>query len=174
MLLIYADGDDQRRRNQNDRFSEAMSAAGNNVRVVEVPDRTQGNLMSAMNADDDQIHGLVMRFLATAQGDWTTLFDGSSLDGWRVLGNANWELADGTVSANSGNGFLVSEESLRRLRVEARVLGRRARQTAAYSSAAPIPRASTIETRMRSISTTPAPIKRTEPEGSCTWRHRAP
>ncbi|MCH7855884.1 MAG: DUF1080 domain-containing protein [Gemmatimonadetes bacterium] len=50
--------------------------------------------------------------LATAQaGEWTTLFDGSSLDGWRVLGNANWELADGAVSADSGNGFLVSEES---------------------------------------------------------------
>ncbi len=40
-----------------------------------------------------------------------TLFDGSSLDGWNVLGNANWELADGAVSANSGSGFLVSEES---------------------------------------------------------------
>ena len=50
--------------------------------------------------------------LATAQaGEWTTLFDGSSLDGWRVLGNANWELGDGAVSADSGNGFLVSEES---------------------------------------------------------------
>ena len=47
--------------------------------------------------------------LATAQGaGWTTLFDGSTLDGWRVLGDANWELADGAVSANSGSGFLVS------------------------------------------------------------------
>ena len=47
-----------------------------------------------------------------AQGrEWTTLFDGSSLDGWRVLGDANWELADGAVSANDGSGFLVSEES---------------------------------------------------------------
>ena len=41
--------------------------------------------------------------LASAQGGgWTTLFDGSSLDGWRVLGDANWELADGAVSANGG------------------------------------------------------------------------
>ena len=47
--------------------------------------------------------------LATAQGaGWSTLFDGSTLDGWRVLGDANWELADGAVSANSGSGFLVS------------------------------------------------------------------
>ncbi len=50
--------------------------------------------------------------LACAQGEeWTTLFDGSSLDGWNVLGDANWELADDAVSADSGGGFLVSEES---------------------------------------------------------------
>ncbi len=54
----------------------------------------------------------VLSTLACAQGEeWTTLFDGSSLDGWNVLGDANWELADGAVSADSGGGFLVSEES---------------------------------------------------------------
>jgi len=42
---------------------------------------------------------------------WTTLFDGSTLDGWNVLGNANWELEDGAVQANSGSGFLVTSES---------------------------------------------------------------
>ena len=42
---------------------------------------------------------------------WTTLFDGSSLDGWNVLGDANWELADGTVSADFGSGFLLTEAS---------------------------------------------------------------
>ncbi len=47
----------------------------------------------------------------SAQGGWTTLFDGSSLDGWNVLGNANWELADGAVQADSGSGFLVTPES---------------------------------------------------------------
>jgi hypothetical protein len=47
-----------------------------------------------------------------AQGmGWTTLFDGSSLVGWNAIGNANWELSDGTVSADSGSGFLVSESS---------------------------------------------------------------
>lgn len=39
---------------------------------------------------------------------WVTLFDGSSLDGWNVLGDANWELADGAVQADSGGGFLVT------------------------------------------------------------------
>jgi hypothetical protein len=49
---------------------------------------------------------------ATAQaGGWTTLFDGSDLDGWRVLGNANWQLGDMAVTATSGSGFLVSEAS---------------------------------------------------------------
>ena len=46
-----------------------------------------------------------------AGGGWTTLFDRFSLDGWNVLGNANWELADGAVQADSGSGFLVTENS---------------------------------------------------------------
>ncbi len=48
---------------------------------------------------------------STQAGAWTTLFDGSSLDGWHVLGDANWELADGAVQADSGSGFLVTEDS---------------------------------------------------------------
>jgi hypothetical protein len=47
----------------------------------------------------------------SAQGGWTTLFDGSSLDGWNPIGNANWELEDGAVQADSGSGFLVSDRS---------------------------------------------------------------
>ena len=49
--------------------------------------------------------------VSAQSGGWTTLFDGSSLDGWNVLGNANWELADGAVQADSGSGFLVTTES---------------------------------------------------------------
>ena len=47
----------------------------------------------------------------TAQDGWATLFDGSSLDGWNAIGNANWQLGDGAVSATSGSGFLVSQRS---------------------------------------------------------------
>jgi hypothetical protein len=48
----------------------------------------------------------------SAQDDgWTTLFDGSSLDGWNPIGDANWSLADGAVQADSGSGFLVTPES---------------------------------------------------------------
>ena len=48
---------------------------------------------------------------AAPERPWTTLFDGSSLDGWVTTGDANWRLADGVVTADSGTGFLVSRES---------------------------------------------------------------
>ncbi len=53
-------------------------------------------------------------FPSSASGQevgWTTLFDGSSIDGWRVHGDANWELADAAVSADRGSGYLVTESS---------------------------------------------------------------
>src|SRR5260221_2011550 len=46
-----------------------------------------------------------------ASAGWTTLFDGSSLDNWNQIGDANWKLADGIVQADKGNGFLVSKDS---------------------------------------------------------------
>ena len=64
MLLIYADGDDEWRRNQNDRFGEAMWAAGNgDVAVLEVPQRNHGTLMTEMNAEDDQVGEAILRFM---------------------------------------------------------------------------------------------------------------
>ena len=52
-----------------------------------------------------------LAFGQTGDG-WITLFDGSNLEGWNILGDANWELADdGSVGANSGGGFLVTEDS---------------------------------------------------------------
>ena len=53
----------------------------------------------------------VSRAAGQAGGEWTTLFDGSSLDGWNALDTANWELADGAVQADSGGGMLVTEAS---------------------------------------------------------------
>ncbi len=40
---------------------------------------------------------------------WVTLFNGTSLNGWNPIGNANWELVDGAVQADMGSGFLVSD-----------------------------------------------------------------
>jgi hypothetical protein len=46
---------------------------------------------------------------AAAQGSgWITLFDGETLKNWNRIGTANWRLEDGAVVADSGNGFLVS------------------------------------------------------------------
>src|SRR5260370_12451700 len=46
-----------------------------------------------------------------AQTGWTTLFDGSNLNNWEPIGNANWRLLEGgIVQADLGNGFLVSKQ----------------------------------------------------------------
>ena len=57
--------------------------------------------------------------------DWTTLFDGSSLDNFNTVGNANWKLGGGMVEATSGPGFLVTKETYANfdLRVESGVDG---------------------------------------------------
>ena len=41
-------------------------------------------------------------------GGWTTVLDGSSLKGWNVVGDANWEVVDKVVQATMGTGFLVT------------------------------------------------------------------
>ena len=46
-----------------------------------------------------------------AQEDFTVLFDGSNLDNFNPIGDANWEIVDGVVQADSGGGFLVTNES---------------------------------------------------------------
>ena len=48
---------------------------------------------------------------ASQSAQWTTLFDGSNLDAFTPIGDANWRLEDGAVQANSGSGFLVTNES---------------------------------------------------------------
>jgi len=44
-------------------------------------------------------------------GEWQTLFDGSSLAGWTQVDDANWQLIDGAVAADSGTGFLLTTAS---------------------------------------------------------------
>jgi hypothetical protein len=45
---------------------------------------------------------------------YTKLFDGRSLDGWDVLGDANWTVRDGVIAADKGGfSFLISKQSYR-------------------------------------------------------------
>lgn len=48
---------------------------------------------------------------AADAGEWRTLFDGSGLAGWTQVGDANWQLVDGAVAADSGTGFLLTAAS---------------------------------------------------------------
>lgn len=67
MLLIYADGDEAWRKAQIDRFAREMVAGGSHdMSVIQVPNRDHGSLMTEMDADDDQIAGLIFREIWSA------------------------------------------------------------------------------------------------------------
>ncbi len=62
-------------------------------------------LLLAGSATLWQAHGIA------GETGWTTLFDGSNLNNWEPIGNANWRLVEGgAVQADLGNGFLVSKQ----------------------------------------------------------------
>ena len=52
---------------------------------------------------------LMLGLIVQAQAGFTTLFDGKTLKGWNVVGDANWEVVDGAIQATKGaGGFLVT------------------------------------------------------------------
>ena len=64
------------------------------------------------------VYGMVLWTLAhvivfgqTPASGLVTLFDGTHLNNFNMVGTANWKLADGVVEATSGAGFLVSKEN---------------------------------------------------------------
>ena len=49
---------------------------------------------------------------AQARGGFTTLLAGTTLKGWNMVGDANWEVLDGAVQATKGaGGYLVTPDS---------------------------------------------------------------
>ena len=40
--------------------------------------------------------------------DWVSLFDGKTLKGWVNQGNANWEVVEGTITADQGKASLLT------------------------------------------------------------------
>lgn len=64
MLLIYADGDENWRKDQNNRFVNAMTKTGNQrVFTKEVPNRNHSSLLEKILNDDDQIIELIHSFI---------------------------------------------------------------------------------------------------------------
>ncbi len=50
---------------------------------------------------------------------WVTLFDGSSLDAFEKVGDANWRLEDGLAVADAGSGFLMTKKDYRDFEIRA-------------------------------------------------------
>ena len=42
---------------------------------------------------------------------WMTLINGSTLDGWNVVGEGTWMVVDGAIEGDDGAGFLVTADS---------------------------------------------------------------
>lgn len=53
------------------------------------------------------------------QTAWETLLDGTNLNSWKTIGNANWRLNEGAAQAELGNGFLVSKQSYQDFQIQA-------------------------------------------------------
>lgn len=50
--------------------------------------------------------------LADDAANWTTLFDGKTLDGWESTSDANWRVEDGTIVVDEGEtGLLLHEDT---------------------------------------------------------------
>ena len=56
---------------------------------------------------------------AQSQDGYTQLIDGVSLDGWNIIGNANWAIGKGLVESNKPAGFLVSSKSYKNFIIRA-------------------------------------------------------
>ena len=68
------------------------------------------------------IGGCAYQPYGPAQLGWVNLFDGSNLNNWNRLGDANWRLQDGYAQADLGGGatsFLVSKQSYKDFEVRA-------------------------------------------------------
>ena len=66
--------------------------------------------------------GCAYQALGPAQTGWTTLLDGSNLNNWIRVGDANWRLQDGYATADLGgkdSSFLVSKQSYKDFQLRA-------------------------------------------------------
>ena len=60
--------------------------------------------------------------MSSKDSGWIVLVDGSNLDNWNAIGNANWRIVDGSIQADSGEkrqGYLVSKNAYTDFQVRA-------------------------------------------------------
>ena len=70
LLLIYADGDEDWRKEQNQRLVQVLRNAGNQrVKYQEVPNRNHLSLLTDILAEDDQIVQLLCNFILNPSDD---------------------------------------------------------------------------------------------------------
>ena len=59
---------------------------------------------------------------APANDGWITLLDGTNMDNFNAIGDANWHVAEGAVQADKGKGgFLVTKNSYKDFQIRAEV-----------------------------------------------------
>ena len=75
--------------------------------------------VAALSVTVLSLSGCSSGLLADSDAGWITLFDGTNLDDFTRLGDANWRLADGAVQADKGDGYLVSKQSYRDFEIRA-------------------------------------------------------
>lgn len=56
---------------------------------------------------------------AQSQDGFTDLIDGVSLNGWNIVGNANWTIGKGLIASDKPAGFLVSSKSYKNFIIKA-------------------------------------------------------
>lgn len=56
---------------------------------------------------------------AQSSDGYTSLIDGVSLDGWNIIGNANWLIGKDTIESNKPTGFLVSTKNYKNFIIRA-------------------------------------------------------
>ncbi|MBU3551376.1 DUF1080 domain-containing protein [Polynucleobacter sp. MWH-Berg-3C6] len=57
--------------------------------------------------------------LAQNADGFIDLIDGVSLEGWNIVGNANWVIGNGIIEGNKPNGYLVSTKSYKNFIIRA-------------------------------------------------------
>ena len=61
----------------------------------------------------------VLPWSYSGEPGFVTLFDGSDLNQWKPVGNANWRLQDKLLQAELGGGFLVSRQNYQDFQLKA-------------------------------------------------------